>query len=156
MDRIADIDQSRVLYWRNDYQNQPAYAAYSKPCPATVLKHDDDVLWLGVLPVRVIWGTDDPNTFLAYGNDFGDTAAPLEHQYITDRAPADPEETPMPIAAQQQRQAQHTEYNPKKAVQRLLKHLAPEPAKKVRALFKERKPELLDDDERDTKPEKKK
>lgn len=94
-----NIDQDRVDYWRADYETLPGYEAYGEPLPGSVLKHDDDVFWLDNFPVRVIWGTDDPNVFLGYCPDiFGDMAVPLQAEYIQDRAPVDPQDLPaMPI-----------------------------------------------------------
>lgn len=153
MDRSTDIDQARVDFWRADYESQPAYEEHGEPLPGSNLKHDDDVLWLDFFVCRVIWGTDDPTTFLGYSNDFGDYAVPLQAEYITDRAPLDPQETPMPIypVQQQQQQRQATPapkggsaHDKKKALQAVLKLLKPEDAKRVRELVRSKKPELLE------------
>lgn len=157
MDRITNINQENFDRIRAECQRD--YPGVSTPLAGTALKLDDDIMWLGVLPARVLWGHDDPAAFNGFNEDvFGPTNVVLEGQYITDRAPADPEETPMPVYPQQAQQPQHTKRDPKKALQAVLQQLDPEYAKRVRALVKAKKPELLVglDDDRDTKPEKKK
>lgn len=104
MDR-HNIDQDRVDYWRADFQGQPGYAAYGEPCPGSVLKLDDDLYWISTdFPVRVVWGTDDPAVFIGYCPDiYGDLPVPLQAEYITDRAPVDPQDLPaMPIYPEEQ------------------------------------------------------
>jgi hypothetical protein len=97
MDRSETIDQERVVYWRTFFQHEPGYTEYGDPVPESVLKLDDDVMWAGLV-LRVVWGTDDPNSFLAYNQDvFGDTVPSFDARQIEDRAPLDPEEEPMPI-----------------------------------------------------------
>lgn len=153
MDR-QNIDQDRVDFWRADYEAQTAYAPYADPLPGSHLKLDDDVFWLADFPVRVVWGTDNPSFFLGYCPDiFGDYAVPLQAEYITDRAPADPQETPMPIypVQQQQQQRQPTAADKhngkKKALQAALKSLPPEAAKKAREKIRALQPDLLGKDE---------
>lgn len=73
-----------------------------KVCPGTNLKPDDDVEVLGSV-VRVLGGkANDPTVFLCawmdwtVSNSFTTGEYPcgdLNTQYITDRAPADPEDT---------------------------------------------------------------
>lgn len=122
---------------------------YAEPLPGTALKLDDDVMWLEFAPMRVVWGIDDPGRFQGYSPDiFGDLLVSVEGQYINDRAPADPEETPMPIYPQQAQQRQpagQKKHDPKRALQDLLKQLTPEYQQKVRALVREKRPELLDE-----------
>lgn len=146
MDRLT-LNQADTEEQRDVLRNSPEYGAYSTPLPGTALKQDDDVMWVGALPMRVLWGTDSPDIFAGYSPEtFGpDTYVFVEGIYITDRAPADPQETPMPIYPQQAQQPQgKTKHDPKRALQRLLKQLKPEYAKKVRALVKAKKPELLE------------
>jgi hypothetical protein len=144
MDRLTNIDQGdfdRILA-----ECQRDYPSFGDPLPGTALKLNDDIMWLGVIPARVLWGHDDPEAFNSYNAEyFGETNAVLEGQYITDRAPADAQETPMPIYPQQAQQPQRVKHDKKAALKKLLKQLQPEHQKKVRALFKQKKPELLDD-----------
>lgn len=144
MDRL-NISQSRVDELRAEQQTlTPDYA---DPAPASALKLDDDVEWLGFAMMRVVWGHEDPDYFIGYSPDiFGEYGISVEAQYVTDRAPADPEETPMPIypQQQQQRQAAKKKHDKKAALQHVLKQLDPEHAKKVRELVKQHKPELLE------------
>lgn len=144
MDRLT-FDEERVEELRDELRDN--YADYEKPLPGTPLKNGDDVMWLDFFPMRVLWGHDHPDYFNGYCPEyFGDAACNVEGHYITDRAPADPEETPMPIYPQQQRQEQHHKHDKKKALQHVLKQLSPDAAKKVRALVRSKKPELLDKD----------
>lgn len=144
MERFA-VNEPRLAVLRSEAQAN--YSDNATPLPGTALKLDDQVMWMDMFPCHVIWGFDAPTYFLAYSPDwFGDYAVPIEGQYITDRAPADPQETPMPIYPQQAQQPQKTAYDPKQAVRKLLKQLDPEAKKKVRALFKKKRPELLDDE----------
>lgn len=125
---------------------QRDYPGKSTPLPGTALKLDDDVLWVDVIPVRVLWGHDDPAAFNSWNADiFGPTNIVLEGQYITDRAPADPNESPMPVYPQQAQQKQHGKpYDPKRALHDLLHRLDHEAQKKVRALVKAKRPDLLE------------
>lgn len=111
MERIITINQADVDRHRATLQT--SYEGYDKPCPGSVLDHDDDVQWLGFISARVIWGYDDPNYFYAYCPEyFGDSPVPLDVGYVNDRAPADESETPMPlfptsqVVQQQQQQNQ--------------------------------------------------
>ncbi len=143
MERL-NIDQARLEELRLT-QSTPL-PSYSEPLPGTALKLDDDVMWLGFAPMRVAWGIDDPGSFQGYSPDiFGDMLVAVEGQYITDRAPKDPSETPMPIYPQQaqQKQPQKQEYDPKRALRDLLKRLPHDAQKRVRALVQEKRPELL-------------
>lgn len=64
----------------------------------TALKRDDDLILFDVCPVRVIGPARGRTEFMAYCPAwFGDQPVPFQLAYITDRAPADPNETPMPI-----------------------------------------------------------
>jgi hypothetical protein len=94
MERLS-LDQQRVEELRAEWQGY--YPDNAKPCPGSSLKLDDDVAWQG-MHLRVVWGHDDPHFFNAYGPDyFGDAVVNLDGRLITDRAPANPEEEPMPI-----------------------------------------------------------
>lgn len=146
MDRITNINQENFDRVRGECQRD--YPGISTPLAGTALKLDDDIMWLGVLPARVLWGHDDPAAFNGFNEDvFGPTNCVLEGQYITDRAPADPEETPMPVYPQQAQQPQHKKHkhDPKAALKRVLDQLDHEHQKKLRALVREKRPELLDE-----------
>jgi hypothetical protein len=157
MDRL-NLDQEQVEIRRAEVQG--FYPDYPTPLPGTPLKIDDDVMWLGFVPGRVLWGHDHPDYFNMYSPEmFGETYLNVEGIYITDRAPADPNETPMPIypetppemmaaktTQQQQQQPQRGApkgHDEKKALQHVLKQLQPEQAKKLRELVKSTRPELL-------------
>lgn len=147
MDRL-NVSQTRAEELRDECEAN--YPGYGDPVPASALKVFDDVLWLdGLFPMRIVWGHDHPDYFNAYCPEFfGEGSCNCEGTYVTDRAPADPNETPMPIFPQQQQQRQGSApaYDKKKALQHLLKQLSPTSAKKVRELVKQKRPELLDGD----------
>lgn len=143
MDRLT-LDETRIEELRDELRGY--YPNNEKPIPVSALKVNDDVMWLGFIPMRVLWGHDHPDYFNAYSPDiFGDMTVNVEGQYITDRAPADSEETPMPIYPQQAQQPQgKKKHDAKDALKHLLKQLSPDAAKKVRALAKAKRPELLE------------
>jgi len=146
MQRLT-LDEERVQFHYN-YCAQ-VYPGYGDPLPGTALKQFDDIMWLDMFPMRVLWGHPDAPDFInAYGPEyFDDALMNIEGQYITDRAPFDPNETPMPIYPQQAQQAQRGQkHDKKRALRHVLKQLSPERAKKVRQLVRERYPELLEDD----------
>lgn len=148
MDRL-NYDQTRVEQVRTDVQNVSTYAGKSTPLPGTALKLDDDVMWLDFLPLRVVWGYETSDFFFGYNPEVDiDAATYYDGIYITDRAPADSQETPMPIYPQQAQQPQgnRKKHDPKRALQDLLKRLSPEAAKHVRELARAKRSELLDKD----------
>jgi hypothetical protein len=148
MDRLDNITQTLVDTLRTQLQTFDEYVGKTEPLPGSALKLDDDVMWLGVLPMRVLWGYETPDYYFAICPDIDPEGySYFEGTYITDRAPLDPEETPMPIWPQQAQQKQHGDkkHDPKRALHDLLKRLTPEQAKKVRAMFKAKRPELLDE-----------
>ncbi len=134
------------------------YPGYEQPCPGTALKLYDDVMWLEVFPIRVVHGHDHPDYFNGYSPELTgeESTCNVDAHYITDRAPLDPNETPMPIypAQPQARAAAATagaadkphKRDEKQALQHVLKQLKPEQAKKARALVKAKRPELLSKD----------
>lgn len=64
----------------------------------TVLKQYDHVMLLGIAPVVVAMPARGRGCFLAYAPEYyGQQLVTLEWQSITDRAPADENEAPMPI-----------------------------------------------------------
>ncbi len=144
MDRMQNVNQTDFDRIRAECQRD--YPGKSEPLPGTALKLDDDVLWLGVIPVRVLWGYDDPDFFNAFNAEMlGTTNFVLEGQYIEDRAPADPQETPMPIYPQQAQQPQHgkQKHDRKAALKRLLDQLPHDAEQRVRKLVHEKRPALL-------------
>lgn len=147
MDRM-NVSQTKAEEMHDYCAN--LYPGYEQPCPGTALKLYDDVLWLDLFPIRVVHGHDHVDYFNGYSPDLTgeESTCNVDAHYITDRAPADPQETPMPIYPQQaqQRQADGFKYDPKKALQHLLKQLKPEQAKNVRELVKAKRPELLGKD----------
>ncbi len=156
MDRIQGLSQTKIDTLRSDVTEN--YPNNEKPCPGTPLQKDDDIMYLDMFAMRVLWGTDNPDYALFYAPDvFGEDAyGYLDAHYITDRAPLDPNETPMPIYPETQyaqqpgvneaRKAKREDkQGAKKALHHLLKQLDPEHQKKVRALVKAKRPELLDD-----------
>jgi hypothetical protein len=148
MDRIQGLSQQSIDTLRAGLQAE--YPDNQKPCPSTPLKIDDDIMYLDVFPMRTLWGTDGPDYAFFYAPDiFGEIPGNLDAHYITDRAPADPQETPMPIWPQQAQQPQHRKHDKKAALRELLKQVPPENKKKVRALIKAKKPDLLDDEDDD-------
>jgi hypothetical protein len=63
----------------------------------SILKHDDDVI-CGGLPLRVVGPAEGKNSFYGqYDPWFADLLINIEAFYVTERAPADALETPMPI-----------------------------------------------------------
>lgn len=146
MDRITNINQTNFDRVRAECQRD--YPGKSEPLGGTALKIDDDVRWLDVIDVRVLWGHDDPTFFNSWNEEaFGPTNILLEGQYITDRAPADSNETPMPIYPQQAQQKQHPgkhKHDPKAALKRVLDQLDHEHQKKVRELVRKKAPHLLE------------
>ncbi len=104
MDRLS-IDQERIDELRTEATT--SYPGKSQPCPGSNLKLDDDVFWL-FCPLRVIWGYDTDDFFCAYapGLEFGDSLVVIESAYISDRAPANPNESPLPIYPEPQQQQQ--------------------------------------------------
>ncbi len=153
MDRL-DVDQSHVEDLRTEVSSVSTYVGKSTPLPGSVLKLDDDVTWLDLFPMRVLWGYETPDYFFAYCPDMDESYLYFDASYITDRAPLDPNETPMPIYPEQQamrglKQAPEStkkakKHDKKAALQHLLKQLNPAQAKKVRALVKAKRPELLE------------
>ena len=148
MDRM-NLDEADVQFARDVARD--TLPDYETPCPGSNLKVYDDINWYDVVFGRVLWGTDNPTFFYVCNPDvFGPQPVQLGADGITDRAPADPNETPMPIYPPQQFAQQpgvakhHKPSDPKEAVRKVLKQLDHEHAKKLRALIKDKRPELLD------------
>ncbi len=146
MDRL-NLDQQKAVAMHD--QCASLYPGYEKPLPGTPLKIYDDIVWLDLFPMRVVHGHDHPDYFNAYAPDFvgEDSYANCEGHYITDRAPLDSNETPMPIYPQQQQQRQEPrrKHDAKEALRHFLNQLPPEGKKKARQLVRQKRPELLGD-----------
>jgi hypothetical protein len=155
------MDRITVNETKCEAQRQAAEAAYpnkSDPCPGTRLELNDDVLWLGFINARVLWGHDEAASFCGYAPDiFGeDVYAVLDVGYVSDRAPADPEAEPLPIFDPQQQLAQQPDAkrglkprakNPdaaevKRVLTELLATLPPEARKKARAYIKQHRGDI--------------
>lgn len=142
----------------------------------SVLKPDDQILWLGIAPCHVLWGAG-ADTFCVYSPDcFGDLLCELpsgyQAEYISDRAPADPAEQPMPIfpdgppePEQQMQQAgeddsEHqmggekhrhkaTLQEQRQAVAQVLAQLTDEQRAHAAAKIREKRPELVAQEQQD-------
>lgn len=113
MDRIPDIDQERVDYWRAWNHDQAAVEGVDADLPpeerrdreeviaGSFLKRDDDITIQGSIIVRVVGPARGATCVLTYYPPwFGDDAMAIDipnKTDITDRAPFDPEEEPMPV-----------------------------------------------------------
>lgn len=83
-----------------DHRNRPVIAYYQDANglwkPANI-KQGDHVICLG-MPMEVSGAASGRGTFFGYYDSwFGDMQIPLDISWITERAPLDPNETPMPI-----------------------------------------------------------
>ncbi len=119
MNRLTDVDDARVAYWRQDNHDAAAvrgedddldpldrrdrsvvvyYKDQNNADQPSALKRGDDVEWCGI-QIRVVGPARDRNFFLGYYDPwFGDMILPCSDvQYVTDRAPQDTNETPMPV-----------------------------------------------------------
>ncbi len=110
MDRLT-IDQTRIDELRALAEEN--WPGKNEPCPGSNLKLDDDVFWV-FCNLRVIWGYDLDTFCCAYAPnlEFGDELIIIEAAYISDRAPADPQESPLPIYPQAQQQQQRQAAKP--------------------------------------------
>lgn len=111
MDRIPDIDESRVDYWRQYHVQDANNGGDDDLAPeerrnradvitGTHLKRGDDITLVEAIPLRVIGPGRGWNVILAYYPAwFGDQVQQFEIAPgdLTDRAPLDPNETPMPV-----------------------------------------------------------
>lgn len=94
-----ETDMQRVEELRDWARNN--YPNGQTVLEGSVLKPDDQILWLEIAPCHIIWGAG-ADTFCIYSPDcFGDLLCELpsgyQAEYISDRAPVNPEEQPMPI-----------------------------------------------------------
>lgn len=165
MERLV-IDQERLEYHRE--YCRASYPGYEKPIPGSLLQQDDDIEFLGCAPMRLLWGHDHPDFCNGYGPDFfSDVVINFEALWITDRAPVDEEEQPMPIwppdeeeggttvqQQQQQPQGRKGGKKPKRKLtdeQRALEHvliqIPPQQRQAVRERIRSLRPELLPGDE---------
>ena len=167
MERL-EIDQAMVDQLREELRR--ALPEFEEPLPGSVVKQDDDILWLGFAPGRVVWGSDAPDYVYFFSPDIfsPNSCACVPAEYITDRAPVDPSEAPLPIypddggeeQAQQaspdgnerqmggERRRARREYSIQQAREAVAAVLAALPSDDARAFARERirakRPELLD------------
>lgn len=80
-------------------QRDKCRAAYPpEDIAGTLLKPGDDIMFAGFLPLRVLWGHPSPGHASGYNAErFGESIITFACAQVTDRAPLDPFETPMPI-----------------------------------------------------------
>lgn len=98
-----DVDPERLVELRAQAAaNYPANAGVEL-LPGSVLKIDDQIFWLGFAALHVVApAVPEAGIIVTYGPEsFGDIAVEIpvgvDAEYISDRAPADPTEQPMPI-----------------------------------------------------------
>lgn len=168
------IDMQRVQELREYAQSN--YPDGATILPGSVLKPDDQVLWLEIAPVHILWGAA-PDTFCAYAPDlFGDLLCELpvgyQAEYISDRAPADPTEQPMPVyqdepppeqmqqgenddserqmGGEHRRKHHHaTLQEQRQAVAQVLAQLTDEQRAQAAAKIREKRPELVAQEQQD-------
>lgn len=153
----ATTDPSGILADRRDRTVTAYYEQSSGLWKPTLLKPNDDAD-CGGWYVRVVGPARDRAFFLGYyGPWFGDMLIPIEARYLYDRAPADANETAMPIvppdppaqfAGQQQQQPQPKarDTRPKsreEALRAILKSMPHDIEKRVREALKRHAPHLL-------------
>lgn len=103
MDRMGSLltniaTQQRVALINDDTETDPDKRRdRAEASPGCRLKFDDDCLINGSI-VKYICPSNDPGWFYALGIDETIIAVgTYEAQYVTDRAPSDEEEEPLPI-----------------------------------------------------------
>lgn len=111
MNRIAGIDQERIDYWRQLNLDEAQTQDNDLPPEdrrtradvyvGTVLKRDDDIMISDVIPSRIIGPARGRTSVICYYPEwFGDQPQAFDIEtatWITDRAPFDAQETPMPV-----------------------------------------------------------
>lgn len=91
-------DESGLLVDRKDREHVAYYQKPDGSWHPTLLKENDDVMIGGAFPVRVIGAARNRSFFAAhYPPFFGNDVVPINVEGVTDRAPADPNEPPMPV-----------------------------------------------------------
>lgn len=167
-----DVDPERLVELRAQAAaNYPANAGVEL-LPGSVLKIDDQIFWLGFAALHVVApAVPEAGIIVTYGPEsFGDIAVEIpvgvDAEYISDRAPADPAEQPMPIypdgppdPEQQMQQAQEddserqmggtrhrhkaTLQEQRQAVAQVLAQLTDEQRAHAAAKIREKRPELV-------------
>lgn len=156
MERIPDIDQERIDYWRqinhdlapSEDTDLPADQQRDRAevIPGSNLKRDDDILIWDSIPLRIIGPGRGTDVVLAYYPPwFGDYAMTFElnpHESVTQRAPFDTEEEPMPIfieplarsaqAAQPAEATKEGKHGKEKRLKEFLKAQPPETQKQLK------------------------
>jgi len=90
-------DESGIFVDHCDRQVVSYYQDRQGRWKPTALKVGDDVICAGI-PLRVVAPARGRGYFSGYYSPwFGETLVPIEARYVTERAPLDPNETPMPI-----------------------------------------------------------
>lgn len=103
MDRLTGIDQEALEIMRAQQVADAATQDTDLPpeerrdrpevITGSILKRDDDIIWCG-LPLRVVGPARDADYLIGrYDPWFGEMAFPVSWQEISDRAPADPNDT---------------------------------------------------------------
>jgi hypothetical protein len=95
---IPTEDASGILVDRKDREEIAYYEDTDGSWKPYLVKQDDDVMIADSFSVRVLGPARDRRYFAAYKPEwFGRSIIPIEASAITDRAPLDSGETPMPI-----------------------------------------------------------
>jgi hypothetical protein len=93
----SDTTTPGIYVDRRDREHVAYYQAPDGRWLPSRLKRGDDVICCG-LPMRVICPGGDRSVFMGYYAPwFGDDRLPVEVQWVTERAPLDPQEEPMPV-----------------------------------------------------------
>lgn len=108
-DLLARIDDDGFDIWDPEVEgglyvdrcDRPHLAYYQAAdgrwVPSSIKINDDVMLW-GCIPARVCGPACNRTYFSVYNqNWFGNMTLPVEITAVSDRAPADPEEEPMPL-----------------------------------------------------------
>jgi hypothetical protein len=126
MDRLTGIDQEALEIQRAEQVAAAATEDTDLPPEArrdraeviagSILKRDDDIVWAGV-PMRVVGPARDEDFLIGrYDPWCGNMLLPVNWQDISDRAPADPNDTSsLPIFPEEQLQARIAASAAKKA-----------------------------------------
>jgi hypothetical protein len=166
MDRLTVIDQARIDELRQnavdasatedaekeplDRRDREHVAYYQDPSTSewlpTALKRDDDVIWAGVIPSRVVGPAEGREWLQVYHPDLGDMVYPIHWSYVSDRAPLDTQEAPLPIGPSEPQsmmrvaasaegaamQPKHEKGDAREQLEAAIAHLTPEQQKTVR------------------------
>lgn len=170
MDRIPDIDQDRVDYWRQFNHDEAAIEDKDNDLApeerrdrqdvivGSMIKRDDDLLVGYAFLLRVIGPGRGPTAVICYYPPwFGDEAMTFDltpNDIVNDRAPFDDEEDPMPVfivpevelraaAGTEDRKPPKGDHQ-KKLVKQFLKAQTPEVRKRLKQALRTHVPELAE------------